>query len=766
MSCRSKMLQCRAVVLLLVAVMPALRALTIDTITIQSKYPDYRVPQEMVENCIVSKVGADFDRKVVAEDIRRLMASGYFDDVETQQGISGDRMTLTFVLTPAPRVRKIYIEGAKEVKEKKLRDVLTIREGDLLVKRQTQDEVNAMRKLYQDKGYYQTQINSLIQPIPDTHDVNLVFRIAEEPRYKVRAVRFAGSRIFKERELRARLLTKHSFWSRIFNVGYLDEEKLKLDEDTLFEAYTDKGHLDFRIEKIERELDAKKKWVTLKIYVVEGEPYTVASIRVNGNRKFTAEDLLKATKMQAGQRYDGAVEKRDTEAMRAKYEVLGYLDLKFFPRRQQNAAAHTVDIIYEVEEGVPSHVHDVTITGNEVTQDHVIRRELTLMPGDLGDAGKMRESKARLIGMDYFSTVDITHSATEREAEKDINVAVAEKKTGQLALGAGFSSEEDIIGTLTVTQANFDLYNWPYFTGGGQKLQLRLQAGTESSDFGLSFTEPWFLDRRLMLDFDLYHRERDQDYFDQTTTGTRVAFTKELRKFWRHSLGYRLEQVTIDSMDDGVGNDPDGHPLTDQEGDYTVSALVYRITRNTTNSPRYPTRGSRATFSTEVGPSFLGSYEDVYRLNIEGSKYFPVFGRSVLKIEGELGVVDGDEVAIFDRYYAGGVGTIRGFDRREIGPVDNQENATGGHSLYRGTVELMTPLYDMIRGSVFTDFGNVAWDSFEFSPSDVNLSIGVGLQLDLPIGPIRLDYGFPIITSWDHLDGNGGRFHFNVMYSF
>lgn len=746
-----------------------LRASTIDKIALQSKFPDYKISEEMAYSCIVSKAGAEFDRKTLAEDIRRLAASGFYEDVEALQSLTGDKVTITFVLTPCPRIRSVAIEGNNLVKTKKLEDKLTIKSGGLLAKRKVQDDTNAVRKVYQDKGYYQTQVTSVIQPIPDTHDVNLIFRVTEEARYKVDAVRFAGNTMFTQKELRKKIQTSRSFWSLFFNTGYLDEEKLKQDEDAIYDTYTSKGCLDFRIEKIDRELDAKKNWVTLVIHVVEGQPYQVSAVDVAGNEKFPKADLMALTQLQIGKTFDSEVERKDGDKIKAKYELLGYLDLRLYPRHKQNNENHTVAVTYDLQEGGPSTVHDIAITGNEVTQDRVIRRELTIMPGDLGNAGLIRESRARLMGLGYFEKVDITHTATEKEDEKDLVVDVKEKMTGSLSLGAGFSSEEDIVGTFSVTQANFDLFNsnWP-FSGGGQKLALRLQAGTQSSDYALSFTEPWLFDRRLRLDFDLYHRERDQDYYTQTTTGTRFMLTKEIKKYWRHGVGYRYDMVDISGMDHDAGVDPDGNPLKDQEGNYNVSALIYRIQRDSTDSPRYPNQGSRTVLETEYEAEPLGSYSNVYRADLTSAKYYPVFQKSVFKLEGELGTVDsftGQEPAIFDRYFAGGMNSIRGFKRRDVGPVDEHDNATGGRSLMRGTAELMYPIYEMIRGSVFSDFGNVWWKAADWDPTDLNASVGVGVLLDLPIGPIRLDYGIPVITQEPHL-GSNGRFHFNVQYSF
>jgi outer membrane protein insertion porin family len=351
-------------------------------------------------------------------------------------------------------------------------------------------------------------------------------------------------------------------------------------------------------------------------------------------------------------------------------------------------------------------------------------------------------------------------------------------------VGGTFSSEDSVVGFVEVTQSNFDWRNWPSFRGGGQRMRLRAQLGSKTSSFLASFTEPWWLDRRLRLDLDLFMNTRYEDEYDETDTGFGMTVTRPWKPNWRQSFGLRIRHVSLDEFDDDLyanaaytAPDPlatDSRLLTDMEQNDSVFAnrFVYTMVRDTRNRPSvlFPTSGSRFSLSGELVTEVLGSYSNYYILNVDGTKYFPVFNKSVLKVRGRVGLADelsGDDIGVFDRFFAGGSGSIRGFDRREVGPVDDnsRQSPYGGRTMFLGSVELIRPFASWVHASVFSDFGNVWEDAYDVG-SGINASVGVGLRLQLPIGPINLAYGFPVVTDQDHLDGNGGRLHFNIGTSF
>ena len=769
----------------------AVSAAVIDRVEWTNTTPEVKVSDALFRGNVVSAAGQEYNPRTVREDVKRLMKTGFFKDVfpEPQPLAGAARVALVFKLTPQDTVREVRVEGNQEIKTKKLTVKVTQAKGSLLSETKLAEDVNEIRKVYEDKGFYQTAIHSELRRV-DNHTVDVVYVVAEHPRHKINDIVFVGnSKAFPAKLLKKQIESKFSIWSWVFSTGYLNEEQLRTDSDTLTDFYTTRGYLDFKVVKVDYLVRKDGKWVTLKMQVDEGLPYKVVAadgaastvVDITGNKQFAKDVLLAAPSkrwkgipvIHAGDTFNSATERAVTDLIRAHYEPLGYIDLQVLPRHKIDSAAHTVAITFEIKEGGPATIHDIAISGNEITQDRVIRRELPILPEDKADAAKIRVAKSRLMGLDYFETVDVTPVATERDDQKDLDIQVKEKKTGSLQIGAGISSEESVMGMVTVTQSNFDWRNWRNgFKGGGQRLMIQARIGTQLSDFLINFTEPWFMDRPLRMDLNLHRNQRDQNYFTQTNTGAGVNFTRPLKldapeesewKNWKHSVGYRFDYVELSQFDNGVAP-----AIKAEEGAKVVSAVNYRISRDTRDNYKFPTQGSLLQFTSEYEPKFLGSYGDVYRLDAQGTKYFPM-RKWVLKLDAELGTVDsfGNKApALFDRFFAGGTGSIRGFKRRYVGPDDGFGNNAGGGTLMRGTVELIHPIYtDMICGSLWSDFGNVWEQAYDWQPDDLNVSVGVGLQLDLPIGPVRLDYGFPIQTREPQLS-KSGRFHFNVGYMF
>ena len=756
----------RVMVVALLAVVgwtTAVWAATVKQVLVENKNPaGGSVSTELVSGCVSLHPGGPFDAKTLSEDIKRLYGTGYFTDVEAQvESASGDQVNVTFKVAPKPRVRRVLIEGNANIKTSKITDKLSVQAESLVNDKKVADDVAAIRKLYEDKGYFQSLVRSELRVVDGGREADVVYVIQEEPRLKVRDIQVVGNKAFTRDQILDKMQIKFAWWRSLFGMTYLNEEMLSQDRDAVTLMYTAKGYLDFRIDKVDQVPTADKKKVTLILHVTEGQPYTVATVDVEGCKRFGRDELLKEVKLAKGQVFDSDAEHADINRMEAKYDILGYVDLRIFPRLRQDAPTHTVEVVYVVDEGLPAKLRDIYINGNQVTKDKVIRRELAVLPGDLADNSKIKASKSRLMSLNYFESVDVLPTATERDDEKDLQVNVKEKRTGQLMLGVGYSSDDSVVGMAEITQSNFDLANWPSFTGGGQRMRLALQGGAQTQNADLSFTEPWFLDRPLRLDWDLYYRERDQDYYTQQNVGTSIGLTKPITTFWRHSIGYRVEEVKLSSFDTDVSQ-----WVKDEAGTYTVSGVYYRIQRDTRDNAMNPTSGSRVAFTAEADPEFLGSYSDIYHLNLEGAKYFPVYNKCVIKLEAQMGTVDnwsGEEPVLFDRLYAGGDNSIRGFKRRAVSPVDDYDNSVGGESLARGTVEFLYPIYDMVRGSIFSDFGNVWADPYDYT-TEMNVTVGPGILLDLPIGPIRLYYGFPVVTQQNNL-GNG-RFSFSMGYFF
>jgi outer membrane protein insertion porin family len=337
-------------------------------------------------------------------------------------------------------------------------------------------------------------------------------------------------------------------------------------------------------------------------------------------------------------------------------------------------------------------------------------------------------------------------------------------------VGAGFSSIDNLVGYVELSQGNFDLFKPPYFTGGGQKFRIRVQIGTERQDYLLSFIEPWFLGRKLAFGTDLFHREYQylSDYYDESHTGGRLSLTRALGSdFLIGSINYTLENVGIIDVDDDAPQQ-----ILDEEGHWLVSKMGASIAYDTRNNALMPDRGQRTELSAEIAGGPLGGEADFYKLEARTAWYFKGLAEGhVLELVGRIGVGDAFSgapyVPIYERYFLGGQNTLRGFDYREAGADDTFDADTkeplGGQSYWFGSAEYSIPIIERLRFAVFYDIGNVYWDPYDFDFGDFRSDFGPGIRLNLPIGPLALDYGIPISTG--KYDDNGGQFHFRIGYT-
>jgi outer membrane protein insertion porin family len=757
-----------------------LRAAQISDVVVRCTVPDLDPEslRQLVVGSIQSVPGSAFNQATLSEDVKRLYRLGTFQDVRYEvEEQAGGKVLLIFLVKPTPSVHKIVFEGNASYKTKRLRSLVEHKEDVPLDEAQVAKDRAAVLDRYEERGYHGTAVTAEFRPVGDTNTVDIVFKIEEAPRAKLQGVQFVGNAAVEAGVLQKTVRTHRQWWRYIFRYrNYYNEPQLALDKDLLRELYLTKGYLDFAVDKVETQYTADRRWVTLVFRLVEGRPYTVSAVavEVDGDR-FSQRELLPLVTMKSGATYSSTTEQEDLKSLRGKYEPLGFLDLRCLASLDRNVGEQKVAVTYRIREGGPSRIRDITIVGNEVTKDSVVRRELAIHPGDLGDASKIRVSKGRLSQLNYFETVEISPVATQREDLKDLRIQLSEKRTGSLVLGAGFSTEDSVVGYLELTENNFDLnrlfHDWPP-KGGGQRLRLRASLGTQTSDFRVDFTEPWFLQRRLSLNTEIFRSSREYDDYDQSDMGLGVKLTQPLRPQWRMSYGVLFDRVQLDNFDTPPripGSDPARYDRTliDEEGSYWGNRFLGGVVRDTRDDFTFPRKGSRFSIEPELVTSLLGSYSDVLRLNTQAKKYISVSRNSVLRLNAEVGVAQklaGDEVAIFDRYFAGGAGSLRGFDFREVGPVDVADNPVGGESRFVGNVEWAYEVAGVLFIYPFLDVGNVWADSFDFNPGDLNASVGLGMQLKAL--PVRLEYGFPVLTQWDHLDGNGGRFHFNIGWSF
>jgi outer membrane protein insertion porin family len=543
--------------------------------------------------------------------------------------------------------------------------------------------------------------------------------------------------------------------------GRLDEAQLQQDLGSVREWYQNHGYIDVELKDVRRE--HTDGHMVIVVPIVEGPQYHVGKITITGEKAATGERIHALLKMKEGDVYSPKAVHDDAKAIADGYGAGGYVDLEVLPQGTP-AGGGRIDVKYTINEGDRSFVQRINIIGNTRTKDKVIRREVLIAPGDVYNTVRVETSKKRLDNLGYFAKVETYPEETGVAGRKDLTVQVEEKRTGALNFGAGFSTIDSVIGFAELTQGNFDIMNWPSFTGAGQKFRARVQIGNRRKDLVLALTEPYFLDQRLSLGGEAFYREANflSSVYDQRNYGFSVEARKPIGAFMAATVAYRLEEIQIYNVATGVSPQ-----ILEEAGSRLKSQITTSLIFDTRDNPFLTRRGQRFALTPYIAGGFLGGDTQIYGFDLEGAQYFHLPWDTVLLFNGELATVNtwgsGDRVPIFDRLFLGGSNNLRGFEFRDVGPRDVHGEPLGGRSLARLTVEYTVPVIEKVRAAVFYDTGFVNSDAWDYDTGGVASDIGVGVRLDLPIGPLRVDYGYPI-----QRDGRkgGGKFNFNVGYQF
>lgn len=771
-----------------------------------------KVSETMVRSNIRVKEGEAFDRVRVDEDVRSLYSTGYFLDVkQSVEQVAPGEVELTYSIEGKPIIQEIFFEGNYRYGDRKLRKTIESKVGDPLTRSRLFADTLAIKEKYQKAGRYKTEVEYAFQQDNARGFATVTFSIIETPKVRIKNINFIGVTAFRKCSIFRRMWhnvigrggencvdlnkvidTRRWRWyiSWLTGSGVLKDEEFEDDAEKLREFFRNEGYIDFQIEDTEF-VYLNKKRMFINFILSEGQQYRVGSVEFRGNELYSSEELINLVipkisgrpsrlLLKPGNVFSPAKLKDDIETIKDYYGGRGYIDTQVVPIKTPNVTEGSIDLVYEITESSPSFVEEIEIRGNEKTKDKVIRRELSIYPGEQFDSVRVKLSKRRLEGMNYFSKVDTRPTPTAFKStvefdgvdhvSKNLVIGVEEKNTGNATMGVGFSTLDNLVGFVEFSQGNFDLFRWrpPLFQGAGQKFRARVQVGTRRQDYLMSFIEPWFLGRKLQFGLDLFHRNLGfvSSVYDETRTGGRISLSKPLwNDFIIGTVSYTLESIGIVDVAQNASQ-----IIKDEAGKRLVSRVGVSIAYDTRNSATLPNRGTRTELRTEVAGGPFGGDSDFYRLEARSAWYFPgLVEGHVLEVIGRTGVVeeygDSTRVPLFDRWYLGGIYNLRGYDFRDVSPRDPRTlDPIGGNTYYYGSAEYSVPLIEMLRLAAFYDIGNVYLDPYDYSDiSTYNDNWGIGLRLNLPIGPLRLDYAIPI--TYDQYQDGRGRFQFSVSYT-
>ena len=710
-----------------------------------------------------TKIGLPYSDTVAENDIRALYNTGQVQNVRIFGQPEGDGVKVIVAVQTRTMLNEIQIDGATRISPKKLRKNLGVKLNTPLREEDLEKGRQKIMETYQAHGFNDVEVTFRVEAIDAIRGTSrAVYTVNEGIKGSVSTVRFEGNTHFSDRVLRKQMKTRQkTLFSFVDKSGRLDETQLQDDLQKVREFYQNHGYIDVAVRDVTKQRTSSGA-LQIVIAIDEGPQYHVGKLSFVGYKATNEQKLRAMVKMKEGSVYSAKAIKDDAKALADAYGSGGYVDLTIVPETSQ-AHDRLIDITYKIDEGQRSYVERISISGNTRTKDKVIRREVLIAPGDIFNTVRVETSKKRLENLGYFSKVDTFPVDTEVEGRKYLDIQVEEKRTGSLNFGAGFSTVDSLIGFIELTQGNFDITNWPSLTGGGQKFRIRLQGGTERKDVELALTEPWFMDRPISVGLTTYYHEANylSSIYDQRNYGFSLDVRKGIRPFLYGSLGYRLE--SIDTFNVALSASPQ---LVAETGPSTKSVFTANLTWDRRDNPFLTRSGERITYTWWVaGP---GGTDQIYGFDVEASKYWRLPWDTILLINAEVAGVDrwGDQtklVKIYNRLFLGGSNNLRGFDFRDVGPKDPNGEPLGGQSMARTTIEWTFPIVEKARGALFYDTGFVNTNPWDYNFNNVASDIGFGLRLDLPIGPLRVDYGIPLQQAGNH---GSGKFNFNVGYQF
>jgi outer membrane protein insertion porin family len=727
------------------------------------------VSDALVRANIRVKAGDLYRPASVDDDISNLYSTGYFYNISVASQTDEKGVKLVYSLQGRPVLTEIKFVGNTKYKRAKLLKKVTSKVGQSLDDRKLFIDSQEIQKLYQKAGYQKTTVKAVPAIDQNLGKGVATFEITESPKVIIAAVEFDGEHQLKKKEvkqLKKALKTRaHWMFSWLTGSGVLKDDEFEDDKGRLVEFYQNKGFIDFELKDVKFDYLSPKK-MNLRFVVSEGQQYKVGSVSFKGNNLFAATNILQGVvvsgfpsrvKMTTGKTFTPEGLNKDVEAVKDFYGSKGYIDSRIVAVQAPNPVSGAMDLVFQIDEGEISTVEKVEIKGNTKTKDKVIRRELAVMPGEVYDTVKVKLSKSRLEGLNYFEKVDTQPEETEVTNRKNLVVGVEEKNTGNFTIGAGFDSVQSLVGFAEVSQGDFDLFNPPTFTGAGERFRLRAAIGTLERDYLLTIIEPWFLDHKLALQFDAFDRDlyyvSPNDIYDETHVGTKLGLTRALGSdFLIGNINYTFEQVGV-FLNPANGYIPPNSELLQEAGRQIHSGVGGWIAYDTRNNNLNPDRGQRTELSANVFDGDMGSDVNFYRVELKSDWFFRGFWPGqVLQLSAALKTASPfggtPRVPISDRYFMGGLYDLRGFHYRTVGgnsTFDDAQNPLGGDTYAFATAEYTIPIIERLKFALFYDIGNVYGPSWAFSDlARTADDAGVGLRINLPIGPLRLDYGIPI----------------------
>lgn len=693
-----------------------------------------RVEPEAVLRAIKTRAGDAYRESLLSEDLGRIFAMGYFEDVKVEAEEAPEGMIVTFTVVTRATVRRVSVSGYRVLDREEVEQALDISRGSILNQTRIEQNIAKIRALYRAKNYLNAEIAYKVIPY-ENEEADLEFVITEGEKSYIREIRFSGAKAFSERKLKGLLKTKEKgFFSWLTSSGTLDPDDLKMDAARLTAFYHNNGYVTAKVADPVQTVKGSSIEISFKIE--EGEQYRVGTVDLSGDLIAPKADLMKKTRIGGQKVYNAEILRADILVLSDMYSDEGYAYSDVSPMTSLDHEKRLVNINYVITKGQQVFFEEIRISGNTKTRDYVIRRELAVEEKGLYSGTALKRGLSNLSRLDYFSDIKVDTAKGSTEDSMILSVGVEEKPTGTFSFGGGYSSADNAFFMSSIGQRNL--------FGRGHTLNLQARIGGSSTLYNLAFTEPYFMGTRLSTGIDLYRWEKEYDDYTKLSNGGRLRFGYKLTDHWRVGWSYGYEVAEISELTEYAAAS-----IVQMEGENAESLVSFNLSYDSRNRFFNPTKGNYERFTVDYAGGFLGGDIAYTKYTLESGVYIPLIGDLVGFVHAEGGYIRENSdgiLPIYERFYLGGINSLRGYYWDELSPLDSTGAEIGGNKYVQANLELLYPILKQVGlvGLVFFDMGDVYDNEENIDLGNLYQSWGIGVRWYSPMGPIRLERGFPI----------------------
>jgi len=704
-----------------------------------------RIELPAIQGRLTLRPNDRYTADAIREQVKILYGTGYFEDVQVETDPGATGVAVTFIVREKPFITEIVFDGNQELSDDKLKEKITIKSQTFLDQQQAKESAEKIRLTYQEDGFFNCQVIPVIQTV-DEDRKRLTFFIKEGTKAKVRRVNFEGMRsvtkqeIFKVTATREwipwyGLFTQLKVPSLLSDAGVLKREELGNDIERIREVYLNKGYMNVQISQPTVELSEDKKWFEVSYAIVEGEPFIVQEVGFRGNTVFEDHELREGLNIRPGEIFQRAKIRSEITRITDLYGAKGYAFADVVPNVTPDNKAHTATITLNVKEGEMMRIREIHVNGNDKTRDNVIRRELRLDEQDVIDTLALKRSFQRLNNLNFFETVEILPQQVDVD-KVDLNVKVKEKPTGQFSIGGGFSTLDKLVAIADITEGNLG--------GNGWLGRVRGQLGQQRSLGLVTFRNPYVNDSYNALQLDIYRTMTNYISYFESKSGASVTWSRWLSEYVNGSVSLFGEQ--LEYRDPQAGLCPDLIPLICRQlGTQSSTGVRTSIFRDTRDYYLDPRTGWRISVGVDYGTPALGGTNHFFKYYADVVKYTPLIYDTRFSVRVRYGATEGiggRPIPLTERFFVGGINTMRGFVFGRAGPVTPSGSLLGSAKelIFNNDFIFTISSEAKLNGVFFFDYGN-GFDDNEPVTFKLRSAVGFEARWISPFGPLRAAYG-------------------------